>query len=53
MFVLDFFRRIFLKTDTESSPTNVVLNDSVSPTDVSQILDVIYKGVVDAHREVS
>ena len=48
-----FFRRIFLKTDTESSPTNVVLNDSVSPTDVSQILDVIYKGVVDAHREVS
>ena len=47
-----FFRRIFLKTDAEQSPTNVVLNDSVSPTDVSQVLDIIYKGGVDAHREV-
>ena len=47
-----FFRRIFIKTDAEQSPTNVVLNDSVSPTDVSQVLDIIYQGKVDAHREV-
>ena len=48
-----FFRRIFLKTDADQSPTNVVLNDSVSPADVSQVLDIVYKGAVDAHREVS
>ena len=48
-----FFRRIFLKVEgAEPSPTNVVLNESVSATDVSQVLDIIYKGSVDAHREV-
>ena len=49
--VSGFFRRIFLRTDVEG-PHNVILNDSVSPADISQMLDIIYKGSVDAHREV-